>query len=63
MLTRTLGPEGDGLGSPTLIGEGNECQRECWDPKNVGCCDIPHRLGRMKHYVEGRENFSLVSAL
>ena len=27
---RTLGPEGGGLGSPTSIGEGNECQRGRW---------------------------------
>ena len=33
---RTLGLEGGGLGSPTLIVEGNECQRECWASKGDG---------------------------
>ena len=30
VLTRTLGLKGSGLGGPTLVGEGNECQRGRW---------------------------------
>ena len=37
--------KGGGLGGPTLIGEGNECQRGRWTPKGVDC-EIPHRLER-----------------
>ena len=49
MLARLLGPERGGLGGPTSIGEGNECQRGCWVPKGV-VCEIPRRLGgRTKH--------------
>ena len=33
---RTLGPEGRGLGDPTLIGERNECQQERWISKGGG---------------------------
>ena len=38
-----------GLGGPTSIGEGNECQRGRWTPKGVDC-EIPHRLGRRTKY-------------
>ena len=33
---RTLGPKGGWIGSPTSIGEGNECQRGRWTPKRGG---------------------------
>ena len=43
--------KGDGLGGPTSIGEGNDCQRELWVSKGVDC-EIPHQLGRRtKHYL------------
>ena len=33
---KDAGPEGGGLGGPTWIWEGNECQRGCWTPKGSG---------------------------
>ena len=41
VLGRTLGPKGGvlGLGGPTSIGEGNECQRGRWAPKGGGLWD------------------------
>ena len=42
-------PKEGGLGGPTSIGEGNECEQRRWDPKGTDC-EIPHRLGkRTKH--------------
>ena len=57
MLARTLGPKGGGLGSPTSIGEGNECERGGWVQREVDC-EIPHRLERRrKHSLKTlREN-------
>ena len=34
--TRTMGPKMGGLGGPTLIGEGNECQRRRWPRRGRG---------------------------
>ena len=39
VLARTLDPKGGGLGGPTPIGEGNECQRGCWTSKGGGLWD------------------------
>ena len=40
---RMLSLEGEWIGGPTSIEEGNECQRGCWVEKGVDC-EIPHRL-------------------
>ena len=49
MPTKTLSSRWIGVGGPTSIREGNECQRRRWALKGGGC-DIPHWLGRgMKH--------------
>ena len=50
MPAKTLGLEGGGLGSLTLIREGNKRQRGRWASKGVDC-EIPHWLGRRtKHF-------------
>ena len=55
-------PERGGLGGPTSIGEGNECQRGRWALKRVDC-EISHRLGRRtKHSLQGCGNLSLIDA-
>ena len=46
MSVKTLGPKGGGFGgSPTSLGERNECQRGRWTLNRVDC-DVPHWLGR-----------------
>ena len=46
-----LGPEGSGLGGPTLIGEWNESSEDAGTRRGVNC-EIPHRLEmRTKHYL------------
>ena len=59
MPAKTLGSEGGGLGGPTLIREGNECQRGRWALK--GGWIVRFHIGwggRTKHFYKGVETYA-----